>query len=150
MADVAIVRLAVRAVSRRDRLLFHKTTARAVYEDLRRDSAADASPPCDVLLWNEEGEVTEFTNGNVVASIDGVLCTPPLDCGLLAGTMRAELLADDRVVERVITVDDLGRADGLWLINSVRGWVPVALAGGRQGCVATPGAAVDAAPGRAT
>ncbi|MEX0907473.1 MAG: aminotransferase class IV [Gemmatimonadota bacterium] len=119
--------MARRGVSRGDRLLFHKTTARGVYESRRGDFGEGEGRLFDVLLWNEEGQVTEFTNGNAVACIDGVLRTPPLDCGLLAGTMRAELLAAGVIVEEVITLDDLRHADGLWLINSVRGWVPVTL-----------------------
>jgi para-aminobenzoate synthetase / 4-amino-4-deoxychorismate lyase len=81
-----------------------------------------------VLLHNEHGRVTEFTNGNVVADLDGVLVTPPRDDGLLAGTMRAQLLGDGIIREAAITLDDLLRARAFWLINSVRGWVPVKLA----------------------
>ena len=46
----------------------------------------------DVLLWNEDGELTEFTNGNIVLEIDGTLWTPPIDSGLLAGTYRERLI----------------------------------------------------------
>ena len=70
-----------------------------------RHGAARAPDVDDVILWNERGEVTEATIANVVAEIDGVRYTPPLTCGLLGGTFRAELLASDRIRERVLTRD---------------------------------------------
>jgi para-aminobenzoate synthetase/4-amino-4-deoxychorismate lyase len=117
------VALALQPVSRRDRRLFHKTTQREPY-DLRR---ADAPWAFDVLLWNEEGELTEFTIGNLVAELDGARLTPPRGCGLLAGVMRAELLDRGEVREATLRVEDLTRATRLWLVTAVRGWVPVRL-----------------------
>ena len=40
------------------------------------------------FLWNEDGYVTEFINGNVVYQINDQKFTPPVDDGLLAGTFR--------------------------------------------------------------
>lgn len=115
--------LGARPVSRSDPLLFHKTTDREPY-DARRAEAPDAF---DVLLWNEERELTEFTIGNLVAELDGSRLTPPQDCGLLAGVMRSELLARGEVREAVLRMEDLQRATRLWLVNAVRGSVPVRL-----------------------
>src|SRR5207237_206038 len=81
----------------------------------------------DVLLWNEAGELTEFTNGNLVVESQGQRFTPPRECGLLAGIMRAELLARGEIAERIITRADLAHVSRLWLINSVRGWMEVYL-----------------------
>ena len=78
-----------------------------------------------MLLWNEDGEVTEFTIGNVVFELDCTLVTPPRECGLLAGTFRQELLDAGDITERVIHRDDIARAAGIWLVNSVREWVAV-------------------------
>ena len=69
--------------------LFHKTTRRGPYDAARRERP-DAF---DVLLANEEGELTELTIGNLVVDLDGEQVTPPREAGLLAGVMRAELLA---------------------------------------------------------
>jgi para-aminobenzoate synthetase/4-amino-4-deoxychorismate lyase len=110
-------------VSRRDWTLFHKTTRRGTH-DAARAGRADV---LDVLLANEEDEVTEFTIGNVVLDLDGVHVTPPRDAGLLAGVMRAALLARGEVVERPVRVGDLARARRVWLVNAVRGRVPVRL-----------------------
>jgi para-aminobenzoate synthetase / 4-amino-4-deoxychorismate lyase len=121
--EPATVRLARSAVSRLDPLLFHKTTARAVY-DARRADHRDAF---DVLLFNREGLVTEFTSGNLVAEIDGRLLTPPRGCGLLGGTLRRELLDAGIIHEAPITLHDVRSASRLWHTNSVRGCTPVAL-----------------------
>jgi para-aminobenzoate synthetase/4-amino-4-deoxychorismate lyase len=106
-------------VDGRDPFILHKTTRRAVYEAAR----ASRTDVDDVLLWNERGEVTESTIANVVAEIDGVRYTPPIQCGLLAGTFRAEQLDLGTIRERVLSKDDIASAARLWLINSVRGWV---------------------------
>ncbi len=101
--------------------LFHKTTVREVYDNARH-RFPDAP---DVLLWNERGELTETTTGNLVVELDGELVTPPVLCGLLPGTQRAELLDTGEVVERVVRREDLARVDSAWMVNSVRGWVPI-------------------------
>ncbi len=113
--------LAARPVASSDPFLFHKTTNRAVYEE-RRGDAPDAF---DVLLWNERGELTEFTIGNLVVALDGDLLTPPVTAGLLDGTLRGALLAAGTIREQTLFPDDLRRASAVWLINSVRGWVSV-------------------------
>lgn len=116
-------RLATEPISKQNRFLYHKTTNREVY-DQQRFMQQDVF---DVLLWNEDGELTEFTIGNVVVELDGQLYTPPIECGLLAGTMREELLANGKVTEHILAKKDLERASQVWLINSVRRWVPVYL-----------------------
>jgi len=100
-----------------DCFLYHKTTKRAVYEQ-----AKAAMPECDdVLLMNERGELTESTIANLVVDIGGERITPPVSSGLLAGTMRAELLEAGEIKEGIVTVEMLQNADAVQLINSVRG-----------------------------
>ena len=111
------------AVDERDPFLFNKTTRRDVYDTARR-----ARPDVDdVLLCNSRGELTESTIANVVVEIDGERHTPPVDCGLLAGTLRAELLDAGDIRERVITRGEVMRAPRIWLINSLRGWLDATL-----------------------
>lgn len=112
------VGIAEERVDSRDVMLFHKTTARDGYE--RR--AATRPDADDVLLVNERGEVTESTVANVAARIAGSWVTPPLDSGCLPGTFRAELLETGMLDERALSVADVFAADGLALVNSVRGW----------------------------
>ncbi|HWR96955.1 MAG TPA: chorismate-binding protein [Candidatus Methanoperedens sp.] len=112
------VALAREPVRRDDPFLHHKTTRREAYE-----RALAGRPGCDeVILWNAEGEVTEATIANLVLGDAAGLWTPPLECGLLGGTFRADLLACGALRERRITVDQLRAARRLWLISSVRGW----------------------------
>ncbi len=106
-----------------DRVLFHKTTFRAAYEKAR----AAWPDHDDVLLWNERGEVTESTVANLLWRRDGIWHTPALSCGLLPGVFRGRLLAKGWVREAVIEVNALDAADRLLLVNSVRGFIPVAL-----------------------
>ena len=121
------VRLAAYPVDPSDEFLYHKTTNREVYERARR-------PGCDdVILWNPAGEVTETTIANlVVEDVDDMnfrsrRVTPPVACGLLPGTFRAELLAAGEVSEARVTVEQLRAAARFWLVNSVRGWCPAIL-----------------------
>ena len=110
-------------VDERDRFLFNKTTRRDVYDSARR-----AQPGVDdVILWNRRGEVTESTIANVVVEIDGVRYTPPIECGLLGGTFRAELLEAGTIVHRVLTREEVASASRLWLINSLREWIDARL-----------------------
>ena len=109
-------------VDERDVRLYHKTSQRDVY-DRHRHARPDVF---DVLLWNTRGQLTEFTRGNLVVELDGVRVTPPVSCGLLAGTFRQQLLDEGAIVEGVIECDDLDRVTRLWFINSLRGWIEVA------------------------
>ncbi|MDN7526562.1 bifunctional anthranilate synthase component I family protein/class IV aminotransferase [Burkholderia orbicola] len=104
-----------------DALLLHKTTRRAEYD--RAWQAAEALGGFDMLFVNERGEVTEGGRSNLFVKLDGQWVTPPLASGVLPGVMRGVLL-DDRAfgaVERVVTRDDLARAQGLLLTNALRG-----------------------------
>lgn len=115
--SVPDVVLAAEAVDSSDPFLFHKTTHRLVYEK----ALAGRPGVDDVLLYNERGEITESTRANVAVRLNGELHTPPVSCGLLAGTMRAHLLEQGAIMERVLTPADVRRAEEILLINSVRG-----------------------------
>jgi para-aminobenzoate synthetase/4-amino-4-deoxychorismate lyase len=101
--------------------LFHKTTYRDVFTQAREQFPQ--AP--DVVLWNERGELTETTTGNLVIEIDGRLVTPPISCGLLPGTFRAHLLAQGVISEAPILRTQVTAETKAWMINSVRRWVPV-------------------------
>jgi para-aminobenzoate synthetase/4-amino-4-deoxychorismate lyase len=105
-----------------DAFIRHKTTQRAVYDAFK--------PPAgcfDTLLRNAQGELTEFTIGNLAVQLDGRWLTPPLSAGLLPGVMRGTLLAQGQLSEATLRPADLHRAQAIALINSVRGWLPVDL-----------------------
>jgi para-aminobenzoate synthetase/4-amino-4-deoxychorismate lyase len=113
LGEVNSVELAREPVDSSDRFLYHKTTRRPGGDGL--------------VFWNEGGEVTESSIANVVVPIDGELCTPPIECGLLPGVFRNQLLAQQTIKERVITIEELRRAKEFYLINSVRKWIRVHL-----------------------
>jgi para-aminobenzoate synthetase / 4-amino-4-deoxychorismate lyase len=105
--------LATTPVNSSDPFLFHKTT--------------NHDYPDGLLFYNERNEVTESGIANIVVNIDGQLVTPPVRCGLLPGTYRAQLLAEGKIVERVITLDELRAVKEFFLINSVRKWMKAEL-----------------------
>jgi para-aminobenzoate synthetase/4-amino-4-deoxychorismate lyase len=111
--ETVFVTFATAPVNSSDRFLFHKTTNR------------NFSP--NTIYWNERSEVTESGIANVVVRLDGELFTPPVHCGLLAGTFRDQLLAEGKIKERVITVEELKHAKEFFLINSVRKWMKAEL-----------------------
>ena len=114
------VRLAERAlVGSTGEFVRFKTTQRAHY-DAFAPAAADVF---DTLLWNERGELTEFTRGNVALRMAGRWLTPPLSSGLLPGIARARLLREGVIEEAVLMRDDLARAEGVAFFNSLRGWI---------------------------
>lgn len=126
---VLSVALADAPVSKADTFLYHKTTQRHVYQSHR-----DGHPErFDVLLWNEDGHITECTSGNIVLELGGKKLTPSRDCGLLAGTYRAKLLDEGVIQEGYLTQSDARKATRIWFINSVRGWVRVRLAESYEG-----------------
>lgn len=113
--------LAEQPIDLNDPFYYHKTTARDNYDKLMIDKPGNFA----TLLWNEEGELTEFTIGNLVIETNGIYKTPPIESGLLAGTLRQQLLDQKVVDEQIIFKEELEKADKIWLINGVRGWVEV-------------------------
>ena len=114
-------------LSSADPLLRHKTGRRDAYLRARAEYApAEAD---EVLLANERGELCEGTVTTLFADFgDGVLATPRLDCGLLAGVLRAEMLEEGRAREAVFGVEELKSATALFVGNSLRGLIPARLA----------------------
>ena len=109
------------AVFSRDPFVHHKTTNRA-WRDAELGKAREAGYD-EVLFLNERGELTEGAITNVFLEISGRIYTPPPSSGLLEGVFRRHLLKDRslRVSERVLFPEDLGKADRVFLTNSVRG-----------------------------
>ena len=109
--------LAKSPIDTSDIFLYHKTTRRIVYEDAIRGCPGND----DVLLFNEAGYVTETTVANIAVEIEGVLYTPPVQCGLLPGTQRARLLERAQLRERTISIQEVLSSPNVYLLNAVRG-----------------------------
>lgn len=79
----------------------------------------------EALLANTRGELCEGTASNVFVVTDGVLRTPPLDSGCLAGITRELAIewcraAGMEVVEETLPFDVLRTADEVIITNSSR------------------------------
>lgn len=103
---------------------YHKTTRRAFYT-AEFDRYHEQFGTEDVVFLNMKGELTEGSRTNIFLQKDGELLTPPVDSGLLPGTLREELLADSEknIKETRLYLKDLLGADKIYLGNSVRGLV---------------------------
>jgi para-aminobenzoate synthetase/4-amino-4-deoxychorismate lyase len=105
----------------------YKTTFRPEYDFFQQE----AKGAFDVLLFNSNGDLTESCRFNVVLKINGELLTPSIcensKVYLLPGVLRARLLRENVLKTSRLTVKDLQRAEQVWLINSLRDWVPVAV-----------------------
>ncbi|GIF24193.1 4-amino-4-deoxychorismate lyase [Actinoplanes tereljensis] len=86
----------------------------------------------DDLLWvSHDGYALEAPTASVVWLTGGELCSvPPEEAGILAGTTAAELLsrcssAGLRGSYRMVTLDELTRADAIWFASALRGLAEV-------------------------
>ncbi|MBM7654645.1 aminodeoxychorismate synthase component I [Neobacillus cucumis] len=123
-SSILKVQLASKPIDSNNPFLYHKTTNRSIYSAFQKDKPSDVF---DVLLWNKDEELTEFTNGNLVLEMEGELWSPPVESGLLAGTFRERLLKEGIIRERILTIADLRLSSKIWFINSVRKWLEVEL-----------------------
>jgi 4-amino-4-deoxychorismate lyase len=124
---VWMLRIAGTRLESTDPLVRHKTTRRQRYEAARAEFSREEAD--EVLLANERGEICEGTITNVFADFgDGVLATPALDCGLLPGVLRGELLETGKAREAVLTEADLRTATSIYVGNSLRGLIRARLA----------------------
>ncbi len=102
------------------------------FTDRRWLEAAEAAAPAGALplFVDEDGVVLESSRSSVFVVRGGVARTPPLDGRLLPGTARQAVLdvLDTRGASYAIApipVVELAGADGMFLVNAVRGvqWV---------------------------
>lgn len=115
--------LANEPIDRENVFFYHKTTNRYAYEaHIQHHSGV-----FDVLLWNDDKEITEFTTGNIVVELNNELLTPPAASGLLAGTFRDHLLCNGVIKESKLQLSVLKSCTNIWYINSVRQWISVCI-----------------------
>ena len=109
-----------------------KATSYAVNMASLRQACADGA---DDAIWiSSDGEVLEAPTSTVAIMRRGILVTPPVSVGILAGTTLAALLELELVPARVrrMTVGELRDADEVMLLSSIRGVAPVTWLDGRQ------------------
>ncbi|MDO4666699.1 MAG: aminodeoxychorismate synthase component I [Streptococcus sp.] len=73
------------------------------------------------IYYNEHEQLLETSIGNLLVEIKGKLYTPPVELGVLNGIYRQHLIQTKQVHEKIITLNDLQHADGIYACNAVRG-----------------------------
>lgn len=115
------VRIATTCLQSSDKLLRIKTSRRAVYDAARAEYTQHQAD--EVLMLNERGEVCEGTITSIFLDDgSGILRTPPIACGLLAGVLRTELICQRKAHVSRISIDDL-KAGKVLMGNSLRGLI---------------------------
>jgi branched-chain amino acid aminotransferase len=92
-------------------------------------SEAESRGADEALILNEEGHIAEAAASNLFWLADGAVCTPPVSDGGLAGVTREVVLElcrarDVPTRELRLKPEELRRADGVFLTNSVSGIIP--------------------------
>jgi branched-chain amino acid aminotransferase len=80
---------------------------------------ADRRGADDALILNTRGTLAEATAANVFCVIGGALVTPPLSDGALPGVMREIMMERTHAPERSISMEDLLRADEVFVTSSL-------------------------------
>ena len=92
----------------------------------------------DDALWvSEDGFALEGPTSSLIWRDKDVLCTTPVDAGILPGTTSAYVLEHAsklglRTEERLVKPDQLRKMDGVWLTSSVRGVAFVTMIDGQE------------------
>lgn len=120
-AKVDFIEISSTPVNSAQSLLRHKTTYRPWYDSV------DTNVIYDRIFFNEKEELTEGTRTNIILKIGGKLYTPPVECGLLAGIFRQDMLKKGLVKEKILYKKDLLNAEKIYCANSVRGLKEVRL-----------------------
>jgi branched-chain amino acid aminotransferase len=84
----------------------------------------------EAILLNERGSVAECTSANIFAVSGSDVSTPPLSDGCLGGITREVLLSEVRlagisILERSLSIEDLFRADEVFITSTTRDLMPV-------------------------
>ncbi len=99
---------------------------------------AQAAGAWEALLLNEHGRLVEGSRTNLALALPDGVFTPPLEDGCLPGTVRRRLLERGKIAERSLVPEDLERASGIYLMNSLIGVLPVGKVDGRPVATSRP------------
>ncbi|MGW8169989.1 MAG: aminotransferase class IV [Sulfurovaceae bacterium] len=96
----------------------HKFADRSILENLKAQH-----PQSDEIIIEKDGLLTDTTISNIAFLENGEWFTPSNP--LLFGTMRAKLLKDSFLKEKLIRKEDLSSFQGFALINAMIGFAPI-------------------------
>jgi len=106
-----------------DKLLYHKTTSRELYDSEFRKGKERGLD--EILLINTEGHITEGTFTNLFINDGSAWITPAVSCGLLPGIWREKYMAETGATEELLDLEELKAAERVVIGNSVRGAIEV-------------------------
>lgn len=121
------ITIAPQRLDTRDRILRYKTTRRGVYDDALAHAVRNGC--FEAVLLGRGGLVADCSRMTIFVARGGVLVTPPLAHGALAGVLREELLFNGVAVEHPVAREELASSD-LFIGNSARGLLRARLVGG--------------------
>ena len=101
----------------KDVFLYHKTTLRELYNTEYKKFSRQGY--FDVLYMNKQNQVTEFSRGNIIIKKNNRFYTPPISCGLLPGVFRSHFIRKNKVIEKVLSLNDIRHADNVYFSNAV-------------------------------
>lgn len=111
-----------------DSLANLKTANALIYAQAARQAKANRWN--DALIVNTSGNIIESCIANIFWIKDGIIHTPPLSEGCVAGVLRRRLLTElpvhgFSVKQAPLTVEELTQAEEIFLTNAIRGikWV---------------------------
>ena len=88
---------------------------------------AESLGATEAILTNTDGNIACGATSNIFIEENGVLITPPLSDGVLAGVTRRKIMEERDVKEESISIERLKSAKNIYLTNSFIGLRPVKL-----------------------
>jgi len=129
-------RLVVAAVRRNDQSPAARLKTLSYLDNVLARAEARAAGADEAVMLNTRGELACAAAANLFWIEDGRLATPALDCGVLAGTMRRQVLAQAaklgvEACETRAGPEALRTAEAVFITNALIGVRPVAAIDGR-------------------
>jgi len=118
-----LITLSIKKIIPSDWMLKYKSTNRSLYNEEYQKYFSKGY--YDVIFTNDKNEITEGSFNNIFICKNNIWYTPPVECGLLPGIKRQQLLNSTTIKaqEKILFINDLEAADEIFLTNSVRGTV---------------------------
>ncbi|MDP3147531.1 MAG: aminodeoxychorismate synthase component I [Ignavibacteria bacterium] len=105
-------------IDEKNRFQYFKTTNRAIYDSELLKYQQEGFD--EVLFLNKRDKLAEGAITNIFIHADGRWKTPSLSSGILNGIYRNYFIKNHDVLEDVLSISDLKKADKIILTNAVR------------------------------
>ncbi|MGL4451717.1 MAG: aminotransferase class IV [Sarcina sp.] len=118
-------KLSISGVKRNTTSILPYIKSTSYIENLLEREKALADNKNEVLFLNEYNNIAECSTSNIFFVKDKKIFTPNVSCGLLNGIIRSWIIENYEVIEGDFTLDDLFKADEVFITNSVIGIMKV-------------------------